>query len=125
MTDKYFKILELNSNATLKELESAYKNLITVWHPDRFQKNEELRKKAEIKTRELNEAFNELKAHIKAEKYFSQKKDTSYFDKNQENEQRSNKGRYRESAYTQERSCLLYTSPSPRDRQKSRMPSSA
>ena len=26
---------------------------------------------------------------------------------------------------TQERICLLYTSPSPRDRQKSRMPSSA
>ena len=27
--------------------------------------------------------------------------------------------------YTWLRSCLLYTSPSPRDRQKSRMPSSA
>ena len=27
--------------------------------------------------------------------------------------------------YTQKYSCLLYTSPSPRDRQKSRMPSSA
>ena len=29
------------------------------------------------------------------------------------------------SNYTQTRACLLYTSPSPRDRQKSRMPSSA
>ena len=28
-------------------------------------------------------------------------------------------------AFLQERLCLLYTSPSPRDRQKSRMPSSA
>ena len=28
-------------------------------------------------------------------------------------------------AYCEYRSCLLYTSPSPRDRQKSRMPSSA
>ena len=27
--------------------------------------------------------------------------------------------------YLQHRACLLYTSPSPRDRQKSRMPSSA
>ena len=30
-----------------------------------------------------------------------------------------------ESLQDQERCCLLYTSPSPRDRQKSRMPSSA
>ena len=28
-------------------------------------------------------------------------------------------------AFTQPAGCLLYTSPSPRDRQKSRMPSSA
>ena len=27
--------------------------------------------------------------------------------------------------YSMDKSCLLYTSPSPRDRQKSRMPSSA
>ena len=30
-----------------------------------------------------------------------------------------------ENDYAQPKSCLLYTSPSPRDRQKSRMPSSA
>ena len=30
-----------------------------------------------------------------------------------------------DSAYAQDKCCLLYTSPSPRDRQKSRMPSSA
>ena len=34
---------------------------------------------------------------------------------------RTNNKRFRE----QENTCLLYTSPSPRDRQKSRMPSSA
>ena len=27
--------------------------------------------------------------------------------------------------YNEDKACLLYTSPSPRDRQKSRMPSSA
>ena len=32
---------------------------------------------------------------------------------------------YCASVYDQDRGCLLYTSPSPRDRQKSRMPSSA
>ena len=34
-------------------------------------------------------------------------------------------GGARESALGRSESCLLYTSPSPRDRQKSRMPSSA
>ena len=34
-------------------------------------------------------------------------------------------GRATESGQTPRRPCLLYTSPSPRDRQKSRMPSSA
>ena len=32
---------------------------------------------------------------------------------------------YRDAVIEQENGCLLYTSPSPRDRQKSRMPSSA
>ena len=32
---------------------------------------------------------------------------------------------FREGAFEQHDNCLLYTSPSPRDRQKSRMPSSA
>ena len=38
---------------------------------------------------------------------------------------RAKTSRSTEDRLTLERSCLLYTSPSPRDRQKSRMPSSA
>ena len=34
-------------------------------------------------------------------------------------------GTYSKKISTQNKDCLLYTSPSPRDRQKSRMPSSA
>ena len=34
-------------------------------------------------------------------------------------------GKWMDGWETRRRSCLLYTSPSPRDRQKSRMPSSA
>jgi len=78
MADKYFKILELNSNATLDDVESAYRSLITVWHPDRFQQNKDLRKKAEEKTKILNEAYSELKANFKAEQYFANKKNSSY-----------------------------------------------
>ena len=78
MTDKYFKILELNSNATLDEVEAAYKSLVTVWHPDRFQQNKDLRKQAEEKAKILNEAYSELKANFKADKYFANKKNSTY-----------------------------------------------
>ena len=38
---------------------------------------------------------------------------------------RTNPGNVRLSVTAKDETCLLYTSPSPRDRQKSRMPSSA
>ena len=40
-------------------------------------------------------------------------------------EQNTQEDAFAQMDYALERGCLLYTSPSPRDRQKSRMPSSA
>ena len=59
--NKYLKILELSDSASSEEIERAYKELVRVWHPDRFQSDEILRVKAEEKTRELNLAYSELK----------------------------------------------------------------
>ena len=52
-------------------------------------------------------------------------KDLCFSDSNYSKEQNLNQLDLKESAYKQLLNCLLYTSPSPRDRQKSRMPSSA
>lgn len=55
--DNFYKILEVPQTASAEEIQCAYRQLIQVWHPDRFQSNPELLEKAEQKTKQLNEAF--------------------------------------------------------------------
>ena len=57
------KVLGLPPNATLKEIKQAYKDLITVWHPDRFLNNPRLHEKASEKLKELNVAYNDIISH--------------------------------------------------------------
>lgn len=57
------KTLGLLPNATLKEIKQAYKDLVTVWHPDRFANNPRLHEKASEKLKELNVAYNEIMSH--------------------------------------------------------------
>lgn len=59
--NKYLEILGLSGNASTEEIDRAYKELIRVWHPDRFQNDPLLVSRAENKTRELNNAYAELK----------------------------------------------------------------
>ena len=54
------KILGLPADANLKEIKQAYKDLVTVWHPDRFQNNPRLHAKASEKLKELNVAYNHI-----------------------------------------------------------------
>ena len=75
---------------------------------------------------ELNEIDDELKAiyHSKDTVCFFILKTRELRNKFVEETKGMNKSE-REKVYEVYNSCLLYTSPSPRDRQKSRMPSSA
>jgi hypothetical protein len=54
------KTLGLPPDANLKEIKQAYKDLVTVWHPDRFANNPRLHDKASDKLKELNVAYNEV-----------------------------------------------------------------
>jgi hypothetical protein len=60
------KILELKTAGSLEEAKQAYKDLVRVWHPDRFEKNERLKQKADKKLREINLAYNYLRSHIES-----------------------------------------------------------
>ena len=62
------KILELETTCSLQEAKQAYKDLVRVWHPDRFQKNPRLKDKADKKLREINLAYNYLRSHIESNK---------------------------------------------------------
>ena len=60
------KILELETVVSLQEAKRAYKDLVRVWHPDRFEKNPRLKHKADKKLREINLAYNYLRSHIES-----------------------------------------------------------
>jgi hypothetical protein len=58
--NKYYKILELPYDASLSEIKQAYRDLVRVWHPDRFARDERLQKRTTEKLIELNEAYRVL-----------------------------------------------------------------
>ncbi len=63
----YLSVLDLSPGATLDEMRQAYRDLVKVWHPDRFPASEaRLRAAAEKKLRELNAAYTWLSERIGA-----------------------------------------------------------
>ena len=64
---KFLEVLELDSHATWEEIETRYRDLCNVWHPDRFQSKERLGEMAEQKMVEINAAYEALKSRRDAE----------------------------------------------------------
>jgi len=63
-----FDILELKRDATMDEAKQAYKDLVNIWHPDRFSNNPRLRQKAEERLKEVNEAYEAVKSFLSSKK---------------------------------------------------------
>ncbi|MDO8747360.1 MAG: DnaJ domain-containing protein [Thermodesulfovibrionales bacterium] len=61
--NRYFEILGLKPGASFEEAKEAYKDLVKVWHPDRFAHDPTLQQKAQEKLKEINEAYEKLKAY--------------------------------------------------------------
>jgi len=57
-----YRILEVGYGASVEEVKQGYKDLVRVWHPDRFTEDSRLRKKAEEKLKEINRAYADLMA---------------------------------------------------------------
>jgi DnaJ-class molecular chaperone len=57
---KCYEILELRPGYVEDDLKQAYKDLVQVWHPDRFAHNPRLREKAEDKLKQINTAYEVL-----------------------------------------------------------------
>ncbi len=62
-----FELLEINQDATISEIKQAYRDLIRVWHPDRFSNNVRLRDKAGEKVKEYNAAYERLLSFLSSE----------------------------------------------------------
>ena len=56
----YRKLLGVSEKAELQELKTVYRNLIKIWHPDKFSENPELGADAEAKSKHIIEAYHFL-----------------------------------------------------------------
>lgn len=61
------KVLELKNATSISQVKHAYRELVHVWHPDRFPSNSPIKKRADEKMREINMAYEKLTAFLSAE----------------------------------------------------------
>ena len=62
--------LDLTTDATEADVKRSYKDLARIWHPDRFQSDERLEKKAEEQIKVINEARSVALAYVKKHGHF-------------------------------------------------------
>jgi uncharacterized protein YjbI with pentapeptide repeats len=58
----YF-LLGLDPGANPEQIKEAWRDLVQVWHPDRFGGNDRLQHKAQEKLKEINQAYEKLRNH--------------------------------------------------------------
>lgn len=59
-----FQILDLEPGVSEAEVRQAYKDIVSVWHPDRFSNNPRLRQKAEQKLKQINLAYETVRTFL-------------------------------------------------------------
>ena len=60
---QHLETLGLGPDATPAEATQAYHDLMMVWHPDRFPANSRLQRLAQERAKQINLAYDKLKAH--------------------------------------------------------------
>lgn len=63
------ELLELPSKFSRTDLNAARRDQLQVWHPDRFSSNERLRRKAEERTKRINEACDFLQKSMRGDTF--------------------------------------------------------
>ena len=66
---RLYNILGLKPGASQDEVKQAYRDLVRVWHPDRFSHDTRLQKKAQEKMGEINRAYERLESFLRGEGY--------------------------------------------------------
>jgi curved DNA-binding protein CbpA len=58
--NEYKKLFNVEPDTDLKKLKTTYRSLVKEWHPDKFQEGDEKRTEAEIKSRQIIDAYHFL-----------------------------------------------------------------
>jgi GUN4-like/DnaJ domain len=61
-THLHYLVLEIEPGSSQDKIREAYKDLVKVWHPDRFSEEPRLQQKAEEKLKKINAAYEFLKS---------------------------------------------------------------
>lgn len=61
-----FQILEISPDTAPEEIKRQYRDLVNIWHPDRFGSNPRLSQKAEDRLKQINEAWETVSAAIES-----------------------------------------------------------
>lgn len=59
--EDYLRVLKLPPSATSGDVKRAYRQLVKVWHPDRFSNDPDLQARATAELASINEAYEALK----------------------------------------------------------------
>jgi len=62
---QHYEILEAKKDDSIEQIKQKYRDLVIVWHPDRFQSNPRLQSNAQEKMKELNAAFEYIESFFK------------------------------------------------------------
>lgn len=61
---QWYGVLGVKPMASLPTIKAAYRELALLWHPDRYVDDPELKARAEIEIKEINQAYSEIKAFL-------------------------------------------------------------
>ena len=62
--NRCYRALELEPGASLDEVKQAWRELVKVWHPDRFPNDTKLQRKAQERLKEINGAYEILEQYL-------------------------------------------------------------
>src|ERR1035437_7785433 len=58
--NEYKKLFNVEQDTDLKQLKTTYRNLVKEWHPDKFQEGDAMGSEAELKSRQIIDAYHFL-----------------------------------------------------------------
>ena len=58
----YYRMLGVEPGVSAEEVKEAYRDLVKIWHPDRFANGSRVQRKAEERLKEINDAYERLQS---------------------------------------------------------------